>query len=158
MTFKWSIWASVAQLLWLASGAQICAQTTSVQLNKLQVRLWYQETGRLSDNIAPPMTPTLWNTMIGEGQAEENANDVLFTAQILTDGEQFVDKPAVLTATNAAGKVLAKRTFPSTLTGQAGGAVLPLWVEDIACAGVVVFSARIGSEKSSFSIDFACGE
>lgn len=144
--------------LLIGSGIAASAQTASLNTSKLQVRLWYQETGRFSDNIAPPAEVILWNTIIGEGSAEEIADDVLFTAQVVTVGEENVTQPLLLTATDAFGRVLAQRRFDHILTSVAGYAVLPLWVEDIGCAGTVIFSARFGAESHSFPLQFACGE
>jgi hypothetical protein len=153
---RWTLVVAATLMIWSELSGVVHAQTVS--LDKLQVRLWYQESGRLSDNIAPPAVVSLWNTVIGEGDAEEIANNAIFTAQIRTDGEQNVDQQLTLSATDSSGNLLAKRTFANILTSQTGVAVLPLWVGDVGCAGTVLFSARIGSESRSFSIDFACGE
>ena len=121
--------------------------------------LWYEETGRLSPNIAPPQTVTLWNTCIGAGDAEENANDVLFTAEVRTSGQQNVTQSVTLTATGRRGAVLARRTFSNILTGDSGTVSLPLWVRDVGCGtGEVRFSARLGNQNPSVMIDFAGGE
>lgn len=157
MNSKLGQMASVA-LLASCGSTELHAEAVAVHLDRPQVRLWYEESGRLSEDIAPPKTLTLWNTIIGEGDVEENANDALFTVHVRTTGEQNVDQPLLLTATDKAGKTLAQRTFKSILTSKEGDAVLPLWVRDIGCAGTVVFSARIGTERQSFSIDFPCGE
>lgn len=155
MVMRWTFVLAATLMIWSELSGVVHAQTVS--LDKLQVRLWYQETGRLSDNIAPPAIVALWNTIVGEGDAEEIADNVLFTAQIRTNGEQNVDQQLTLSATDSSGNILAKRTFANILTGQTGVAVLPLWVGEMGCAGTVLFSARIGSESRSFSIDFPCG-
>jgi hypothetical protein len=157
MTRSWGFRAGIAAALAAGSG-QLHAQVIAVHLDKPQVRLWYQESGRLSDDISPPRPFILWNTIIGEGDAEEHADDALFTIEVSTAGEQSVSQPLTLTATDKGGKILAQRTFKSVLTSEAGRAVLPLWVRDIGCAGTVIFSAKTGSEHRSFSMQFPCGE
>jgi hypothetical protein len=149
--------AAIALALW-GGSTQVQGDTVAAHLGQSQVRLWYQETGRLSEDIAPPKTVGLWNTIIGEGGAEENADDALFIMEIRTTGEQNIAQPLTLTATNKSGKILAQRTFKTILTSEMGTAVLPLWVKDIGCAGTVVFSAAMGVERRTFSIDFPCGE
>lgn len=134
------------------------SEQSGAYLANPSVRLWYEETGRLSDNIAPPRTFTLWNALIGEGDAEEHANDALFTVDLKSDGEQNVSQPLVLTATDAHGEVLAKRTFPSLLTSEAGSVTAPLWVHDVGCAGRVAFTAQLGSTRRTVTLDFNCGE
>ncbi len=156
MNGKWG-WMAAAALL-TGGGTELQAETAKAHLEKAQVRLWYEASGRLSADIAPPNAIVLWNTVIGEGGAEENANDALFTAQVRTDGQQITSQTAVLTVASKTGKILAQRAFRGILTGKQSTAVLPLWVRDIGCAGPVVFSARLGTERQSFSIDFACGE
>jgi hypothetical protein len=84
------------------------------------VRLWYEETGRLSENILGANEFYLWNTMIGEGSAEEQANDALFTIDLRNDGQQNIPHPLTLTATDESGKVLARRSFANLLTSEGG--------------------------------------
>ena len=122
------------------------------------VRLWYEETGRLSENIAPPRKFALWNAIIGAGDAEENANDALFTVDLKSIGEQNIRQTLTLTATDAKGKVLARRVMANLLTGEAGNVTAALWVRDVGCAGTVVFLARLGNSRRSVSLDFNCGE
>ncbi|MDR2856730.1 MAG: hypothetical protein LBV50_02660 [Novosphingobium sp.] len=141
----------------LGTTAQAKASAAPALANP-SVRLWYEGTGRLSDNIAPPKRVTLWNTIIGEGDARENANDALFTIDLKGAGEQTVSRPLILTATGAGGKVLASRTLKDVLIGDAGNATLPLWVRDVGCAGRVVFTAQLGSVKRTVTLDFKCGE
>lgn len=122
------------------------------------VRLWYEETGRLSENIAPPIKFTLWNTIIGEGDAEEHANDALFTIDIRSDGEQNVVQPLIMAVTDKRGKILASRTIRNILTGEKGNATAALWIRDVGCAGSVTFSALMGASKRSTHLEFDCGE
>jgi hypothetical protein len=92
------------------------------------------------------------------GAVEENADEALFAVEIRTAGEQNVAEPLVLTATKKSGEILAQPTLKTILPSEAGAAVLPLWVSGIGCAGTVMFSAAIGTERCAFSIDFSCGE
>lgn len=126
-------------------------------LTNPQVRLWYQETGRLSGNIAPPKTINLWNTCIGEGDAQEIANDVLFTIDIRSSGQR-VNTPITLVATGANGRAIARRTYSGVLTNERGAATLALWVPEVGCGGRVVFSAGMGAQSRSVTLDFNSGE
>lgn len=128
-------------------------------LSNPQVRLWYEETGRLSGNIAPPASVNLWNTCIGEGDAQENANDALFSVEIRTSGEANVPTPITLSATASNGKIVARRTFSSTLTSTSGRAILALWVPEIGCGGgEVLFTARMGTAVRTVKLNFEGGE
>lgn len=149
---------AVAGLMWLASASQVFAASQTPRLGALKVMLWYQETGRLSENIAPPRVVNLWNTCIGEGDAAENAEDVLFTVEVRTNGQQNVSQPLTLTATGPRGNVLARRVITQILTGDNGNAALPLLVPNAGCAGMVTFSARLGSQTRTVALNFNGGE
>jgi hypothetical protein len=158
---KFIMAAMAASTLTIVAGVamQPAAPAAQARLGALKVMLWYEGSGRLSPNIAPPQTVTLWNTCIGAGDAEESANDVLFTAEVRTRGQQNVTQPVTLTATTQRGTVLARRVFPNVLTSNSGTVSLPLWVSDVGCGvGQVRFSARLGSQTASTRLDFAGGE
>ena len=134
------------------------APPAGTQLENPSVRLWYERSGRLSGNIAPPRRFALRNVIIGEGDAEEPANDALFTVDLMSRGEQSLTMPLTLSAIDSKGKVLARRVFSHLMTGANGNVTVPLWVNDIGCAGTVAFIAQYGGERKTFSLDFNCGE
>lgn len=144
----------------LAGSAQLHAAGAPVRATVANpaVRLWYESTGRLSDNIAPPRDFTLWNVIIGEGSAEEPANDALFTVEVRTQGQQNVSLPLTLSATDAKGKVLATRTLRGVLTSDAGRMTAALWVREVGCAGAVAFVAQMGASRQTARLNFDCGE
>lgn len=150
---------AISAMIALALSSQaVGAEAAGAYLANPSVRLWYEETGRLSDNIAPPRTFTLWNTIIGEGDAEEHANDALFTIDVKSDGEQNLAQPLTLSVTDSRGRVLAKRIVTSMLTSETGNVTLALWVRDVGCAGTVDFVAQMGTAKRSAKLSFDCGE
>ena len=144
-------------LLLLSTGAFPQGAPTAT-LENPSVRLWYEGTGHLSDNIATPRGFALWNVIIGAGDAKEHANDAMFTVELRSHGEQNLVQPLLMTATTASGKLLARRTVRHVLTSEAGKVVLPLWVPDVGCAGRVLFVARYGVTTKSVTLNFACGE
>lgn len=153
-----SSWIAIPVSLFITLTAPVNAAGPA-RLGNMKVMLWYQETGRLSENIAPPRVVNLFNTCIGEGDAAENANDVLFTVEVRTNGQQNVAQPLTLTATGVKGAVLARRVITTILTGDNGNASLPLLVKDVGCgAGSVTFSARLGNQSRSFTLNFDGGE
>ena len=135
------------------------ASTRGIEVGALRAHLWYEETGRLSENIAPPVAFSAWNTVIGEGQAAEIANDLFLTAEVLSSGgEQNVDVPLVLELRDSAGRILATRTVDSVLTSPQGKSVKGLWAYDIGCSGEITFSARLGGLSRNVVLNFECGE
>ncbi len=60
---------AVGAVLWLAGNPRIPA--TSYQVAEIQARLYFQHDGRFgTQNIVEDAHPTLWNTIIGEGDAK----------------------------------------------------------------------------------------
>jgi len=148
----------IGAVLMLCQAQAYAAPSAETHLDNPSVRLWYEESGRLSGNIATPKGFALWNVVIGGGDAEENANDALFTVDLKSRGEQNVTLPLTLTAIDSKGKILARRVFSHLLTGANGNVTVPLWVNNIGCAGTVTFTARYSGERKAVSLGFNCGE
>ncbi len=128
-------------------------------LGEIEVRLFYERSGRLSPNIAPPARFTAWNTIIGEGDAQEPAQDLVATIAVRSGGaEANTTVPVTLTARNEAGRVLATRTWRSILIGQSGQTVLPLFLANTACGGKITIEAQMGAARKRTTVSMDCGE
>lgn len=141
----------------LAVAAQAVAPAP-VELGDIRMHLFYEETGRLSDDVSPPRNFAAWNTPIGGGEAEEPANGLLVVAEIRTDGQQNVRTPLRVTARNERGRLLADSRFIEMLTSEAGRAYFPLWLRDAGCAGIITVTATLGSQSKTESLTLHCGE
>jgi hypothetical protein len=145
---------ALAALPALAAAAPV---PTKPDLGPVKIRLWYEETGRLSAPVDAKFSP--WNTIIGEGSAEESANDLFVTVEVLTHGQaENVDLPLVLEARDAKGRVVATRTVKHVFTSGKGRAAKGLWLYDVGCAGPLTFTAKMGTVKRQAKLDMACGE
>jgi hypothetical protein len=144
-------------ILLLAALAQAVAPVPA-ELGDIRMHLFYEETGRLSDDISPPRTFAAWNTVIGGGEAEEQANDLLIVTEIRTEGQQNVSTPLRVAVRNEAGRVLAERRFDGTLTSEAGRVHLPLWIRDAGCAGIITVTATFGRQTKTETLSLNCGE
>ena len=122
----------------------------------IQARLLYEQSGALSVDISDNPDFTAWNTIIGEGSASENANDLLITAVIRGPGEHNLDAPLTITARDATGKVLATRTVKTILAETA--TYLSMVVYDAGCAGTMRLEARLGQSVRREEISLDCGE
>lgn len=127
------------------------------RVGAFKMQLYYENSGRLSKDISPPVEFTGWNTVIGEGSAEEAASDLLVTVEVKGPPGELIEQPLTLVA-RAKGKVLAQRRFDSLLTNVEGRTWKALWLNDVGCAGRIEVTATIGrsSRKSALSLD--CGE
>jgi hypothetical protein len=129
-----------------------------VALGEIKVRLLYQYSATLSGNVASPAKPSLWNTVIGEGDAREPATDALVTVG-LTGGEPdtVTDRPLIVTV-RAGGKVLTRRRFDDIIVPMEGATWSALWLPDVTCKGHVTVEATYGTQRKTAAVDFDCGE
>ncbi|MGE0179660.1 MAG: hypothetical protein AB7O91_07565 [Sphingomonas sp.] len=140
-------------------GFLIQAGTTpAVTIGDIRMHLFYAETGRLSRDISPPNAFTGWNTIIGEGDAEENANDLAVVVELRTNGQQNVPAPLTVTVRDARGRVLGQRRFPASLTGQNGRAYHLLHLANATCAGRITVTATYGGRSRDETLALNCGE
>jgi hypothetical protein len=133
------------------------AASQAPSLTDIQMHLFYEESGRLSPDLTQQPDFAGWNTIIGEGSAEEPANDLLIVVELKTTGEKFVRTPLRVSVT-AKGKTLASRQYRTFLIPKAGRVYLPLWVRDAGCAGDIKADVRFGSQHRSESLSLQCGE
>ena len=134
------------------------AAAGEAQLGDIRMQLVYTESGRLSRDISPPNAFTGWNTVIGEGDAGQPANDMEVSVELRTNGRQNVRTPVTLAARRAGGRTIATRTFSDTLTSGEGRAVLSLRLADVGCAGLIRVTATFGRQRRSEEIELNCGE
>lgn len=126
-------------------------------LADIEMHLWYETTGRLSRDLTQQPGFVGWNAIIGEGSADEPANDLLVVIRVTSAGEANVEGPLTVTVNNATGK-LAARDFRDFDIAKDGRVALPLWVPNVGCAGDIVVTARMGSQRRSEALVLNCGE
>jgi hypothetical protein len=139
----------------LAAAAQRPSAVPSI--GKIQMQLFYEDSGRLSADIASPAEFSGWNTVIGEGSAAEPANDLLVTVEILADDAESISEPLSVTV-RGNRKMLAQRRFTNVLPSADGRTWKALWLTDVACAGHVEVTASIGRSTRTAALSLDCGE
>jgi hypothetical protein len=139
----------------MAAAAQTPSAVPSI--GKIRMQLFYEDSGRLSGDIAPPAEFSGWNTVIGEGSAEEPANDLLVTVEILTGEVESVEQPLSVTV-RGNRKILGQRRFTDVLASADGRTWKALWLTNVACAGHVEVTASIGRSTRKTSVSLDCGE
>ena len=142
-------------MIGLTVAAAIAAQSTPTapaELGDIRMFLLWHATGRLSEDVSPPSDFAGWNTTT-------RADDLLITAEIRTNGEQFFDRPALrIVARGAHGRILGQRSFRGILTSEAGRAYLPLWLNDVTCEGDIQVTVTYGGQTRTETIALHCGE
>jgi hypothetical protein len=126
-------------------------------IGAFRMQLFYEDSGRLSKDVSPPVEFTGWNTVIGEGSAEEAATDLLVTVEVRGPPGESIEQPLTLVA-RAKGKVLAQRRFDSLLTTIRGRTYKALWLNDVGCAGRIEVTATIGRSTRKTALSLDCGE
>lgn len=142
-------------VLWSATPSEAADKIT---LEAVTMRLAYEGTGTLSDNIAPPAQFSGFNTVIGEGSAAEPANDILVTAVLAAPGETNGEEKLVIVARRTSDrKVLAGRIIEHPFVGKAGKSYRSILIQDATCDGVEV-TVTYGKQRKIAAVPFKCGE
>lgn len=126
------------------------------RVSDIEARFLYEQTGSLSVDITDNPDFTAFNTIIGAGDAQENANDLLVTAIIQGPGQHNLTAPLTITARDEQGRLLGTRRMANLLVeARTYRSVL---LHDVACAGVIRLTAQLGASSRSEEITLACGE
>lgn len=146
-------------VLLLAALIAAAPPAPAPRIGHIRLQLYYEETGRLSPDIAPPAEFSAWNTLIGEGSAEENARDILVSVEVLgRGGEENIALPLDIVARGRGGRVLARRHLTNLETSHQGRVWNVLWLSDATCAGPIEIVATIGRSTGRTRIGMDCGE
>lgn len=142
-------------MIGLITAAALAAQSTPTapaELGDIRMFLLLRATGQLSGDITQPNDFAGWNTTI-------QADDVLITAEVRTRGEQYFDRPALtIVARGPRGRILGQRSFRGILTSDQGTAYLPLWLNDVTCAGDIQVTVTYGAQRRTETVALHCGE
>ena len=131
------------------------------QVGQIRAHLVYEETGRLSEDLVARPDFAAWNTIIGSGEAEEPANDVLVLVEVVSasGGEDNIATPLEIVARGEDGRVLGRRRFRDSLfTTEPGRVWKPLWLPDSTCEGRMTITATLGRSTRTAELNLGCGE
>jgi len=149
----------LAALTAILAGSLAAAPPTSdadFRVTDIRAQLLYEHSGRLSVDLTATPDFAIWNTVIGEGSAEEPADDMLVSAVISGPDEANLTVPLTIIVRDAKGKVLASRMFTPLLAAKTY--VRSVLVRDAGCAGMIRMEARLGKSVHRENIEMACGE
>lgn len=143
-------------LILSAPAAASDFQDVDFRVTDIRARLLYEQSGGLSVDISDTPDFFAWNTVIGEGSALENANDLLITAVISGPGEHNLGLPLIITIRDVEGKVLANRRIDHILAETTTQFSLILYEQG--CGGEISLEARLGRSVRVEEISLDCGE
>jgi hypothetical protein len=135
---------------WIAATAFAAQAPVASELGDIRMHLFYNGTGQLSEDISPPNEFAGWNTTI-------RADDLVIVAEVRTTGEQYIERPLRIVA-RVGRRILGQRNFRGILTSDAGRAYLPLWLNDVTCAGDVQVTVTYGTQTRTETLTLHCGE
>jgi hypothetical protein len=145
-----------------AMTARKVAAVPPYKITAIKAMLFYNGTGTFSrDILSPPMT--LWNTIIGEGEAGAPSEATMVLVEIsgkTNDDPNGATRKVELTAT-IDGKVVVKRATDIGLFSDQGKFYAPFWVYDTGCGKLRLTARILGQTQASSmtkSITFGCGE
>jgi hypothetical protein len=134
--------------------------TDAVRLDSVRVQLLYQSSGTLSEDLTRAPGFALWNTVIGGGDANEPADDILVGAVLKSATQENNTGKLVLTVFKGEGrarKLLASHTFNGGLM-EHGRLVQSMLLHDVTCDGPITVAATYGRQHTSSNVNFRCGE
>ena len=98
-----------------------------------------------------------WNTVIGEGSADEPANNMLVVVHLQSNGHHFIQKPLKIEVFGN-NKLITQEKQSALLTDAKGRVAVPVWVKDMGCAGNVIIRVDLAGSIVEESLSFDCGE
>lgn len=133
------------------------AEAPPLTIDEIRVQLFFEDSGKLGDDLVRTK-PTLWNTIIGEGDAGGAASSFLISVAIsgkLKSGDQVV----VMVTNDVTKKAIAIRRFSKlALSTDRGGQVIkPILIENQVCNPIRI-TARTKASQKTVLIPFECGE
>jgi hypothetical protein len=138
----------------LIAAAALAAQPPApiaAELGNIRMHLFYRDRGELSEDISPPNQFAGWNTLF-------SADDMVVVAELRTEDEQHIGRPLRIVARGRNNRVLGQRTYRSILTSSEGRAYLPLYLNDVACAGPIQVNVTFGRQTRTETLTLECGE
>ena len=135
------------------------APAEAAQIGRISLRLFYEESGRLSDEVHEGASFNSWNMAWGGGSAEEPANDILVSVELVRDGEAApIPGTLEIVARNGQGRLIARRRFRDMTFGEGRSLWKSLGLPDATCDGLDIM-VTLGRETRRLQPSgFYCAE
>ncbi|NOT39920.1 MAG: hypothetical protein HOP13_05455 [Alphaproteobacteria bacterium] len=153
-------------LLTFCAAAVVAASTAfaaeAPKIAAIHAQLYYEGSGKLSDDILASGENTLWNTIIGEGGAGAPSNFTLVTVEVVGKDVPVGKVHVQIAARGYKRKIVAQRTIEVSIYDEATKFHAPLWIYDTGCDEIEVSARLIGKGVAKTTakavIPFKCGE
>jgi hypothetical protein len=137
-------------ILMIAAAMAVQDPAAGAELGEIRAYLLSNGTGQLSEDLSPPESGGHWNR-VTEG------DDIIITAEIRTDGQQYVRRPLNIVA-RVGRRIIGQRRHNGILTTPEGRAYQPLILLNAACAGDIQITATFGTQIRTETLQMRCGE
>ena len=126
----------------------------AVEVESVDVYIFYNESGSFSENILEAEEFILWNTVVGGGSAEEPSDRFLIRVQLKGSKNTYATDPVALAVrAKESGEVLYTETYAGFQFMEAGIAYRASMVAGHNCQPLVI---EVGSVRRA--LPFRCGE
>ena len=141
-------------LLILLAITLLPVSSQAIEVVSLEVNLFYNESGSLSEDIVEAKDFILWNTIIGEGSAAEPSDRFLLKIKFSGPKDQYISDSVELKVSDKnTGKVVYTENYSGFLFTDQGFAYRASMVSGQNCKSLVI---GVGNYKRN--IEFHCGE
>ena len=135
------------------------SRARAVELLGIHAKLYYPESASFSRDILAEPRFSLWNAIIGEGDAEAPSNATLVTVELRGDPGSYGDRATVRLRAVARGRVLVNRATELGRFGTNGRQAVGFWIYDTGCDAIDL-TATLSTRPDTLRarIPFECGE
>jgi len=126
-----------------------------------EANLFYQRSGTLSENIMDNPKVTLWNTVIGEGWANEPSTHVLLKIGIKNTSNTVLQKVKIETRVTEGTNLKFHKSFVNKLVQPGETQFTPVLLSNVGCRPLQIkIKSLVNNQfvRLSKTIPFRCGE
>jgi hypothetical protein len=145
-----------------ASAVSTAFAAEAPKIAAIRAQLYFEGSGKFSEDVLESGEPTLWNTIIGEGGAGAPSNFTLVTVEVQGKDVAVGALKVQITARGYKRKIVGQRTIDVSLYDEKTKFFAPLWLYDTGCDEIEISARLIGKGVATTTvketIPFKCGE
>lgn len=153
----------IAAAISLATAFSVqAAGPVAPKISAIRAQLYYEQTGKFSDDILADKNLSLWNTIIGEGGSGGASNFTLVTVEVRGKDVPVGAVKIQVTARDSKRKIIAMNTADVSIYDASTSFNAPLFLYNTGCDEIEISASLLGKGISKnvvkAKIPFACGE
>jgi hypothetical protein len=127
----------------------------------VRAQLFFSDRGTFSDDLLKRKELSLWNTIIGAGDAGGPSSATLLTVEVSGRAGDYPSGRKVELAVRTARKEIFRRQLSLDVLGADGHVYAAFWLYDTGCESLTISTALLGQAEPTrrvATIPFHCGE